>query len=155
VSVPKEQNSAAQGGYSRTRKLAIYSIGAGAFISGVLWLLFHHFLVIEGEFGAERNLLEAWWLKVHGAFAFAAIGLFGWMWGTHITRAWPASRRRWSGTSFTALFAWLILSGYLLYYLGADRPRSIVSVLHWGLGLAAPLLIFWHKFDRRRESPKE
>jgi len=41
-----------------------------------------------------------------------------------------------------------MMSGYLLYYIGGEGTRAIVSVLHWGIGFAAPLLLLWHSFDR-------
>jgi hypothetical protein len=106
------------------------------------------FLASESEFGPQRHPLEPWWLKFHGAFAFAAIWLFGLLWGKHVCKAWPYGKGRWSGAALAGLLFWLMLSGYLLYYLGGEGARSIVSVLHWGIGFAAPLLLLWHRFDR-------
>jgi hypothetical protein len=40
---------------------------------------------------------------------------------------------------------WLMLSGYLLYYVGDDTARSVISVLHWTIGLAAPVVFFMHR----------
>ncbi len=114
--------------------------------------MFHYFLVRQGEFGPTANPLEPWWLRLHGAFALAAIWMFGLLWGVHITKAWPHQRRRWSGGMLTGVFAFLIVSGYLLYYLGDDALRPIVSALHWGIGLACPAAFFLHRIRRRRRS---
>jgi len=134
--------------YRRPWKIGVYSIVAGLWLSGGLWLLFHYFLTSESEFGPQRNPLEPWWLKFHGAFAFAAIWLFGLLWGKHVSKAWPYPKGRWSGAALAGLLFWLMMSGYLLYYIGGEGTRAIVSVLHWGIGFAAPLLLLWHSFDR-------
>jgi hypothetical protein len=135
--------------FSSARRRALYVIGVGVWLSGGLWLLFHYFLTKQGEFGPQSNPLEPWWLKIHGAFAFAATWLFGLLWGTHITVGWRSGRRRASGGVLTGLIFWLVLSGYLLYYAGDDRARSLISIGHWGLGLACPLLYWIHRMRKR------
>jgi hypothetical protein len=133
----------------RPTRLALYVVGIGVWLTGGLWLLFHYFLVTRGEFGQEANPLEPWWLKLHGAFAFASVWMFGLLWAVHVTPAWPSARRRWSGGVMAGVLAWLILSGYLLYYVGDDKARSIVSVLHWAVGLAVPLFFLSHRVSFR------
>jgi hypothetical protein len=135
---------------SRSRRWALYIVGTGVWLTGGLWLLFHYFLVKHGEFGPETNPLEPWWLKLHGAFAFAAVWIFGLLWGVHITKLWHQKHRRRSGVMLTGVFALLILSGYLLYYVGDDRVRPVISALHWGIGLGCPVFFAWHRVKRRR-----
>jgi hypothetical protein len=91
---------------------------------------------------------------MHGAFAVAAIWMFGLLWSVHVTKLWPLSWRRWSGGLMAGVAAWLIVSGYLLYYVGDDKARSVVSLLHWGIGLAAPVFFFWHRIGFRGQAPK-
>ncbi|HLH36916.1 MAG TPA: hypothetical protein VKX41_19750 [Alloacidobacterium sp.] len=136
-------------------RMAIYVTGVGVWLTGGLWLLYHYFLVKQGEFGPETNPLEPWWLKLHGAFAFAAMWLFGLLWGVHISKAWPHKRRRWSGGVTAGLLIWLTLSGYLLYYIGDERIRPVVSLLHWVVGLGLPLAFLWHRVRVRRRSRVE
>jgi len=138
----------------RPRCLAVYVVGVGVWLSGGLWLLFHYFFLEQGEFGPKTNPLENWWLKLHGAFAIAAIWVFGLLWGAHVTQAWPLSRRRWSGSVMTCMLFWLTLSGYLLYYAGGETARSIISILHWSIGLACPIAFFWHRFNIQRRRAK-
>ena len=69
----------------RSRRLALYVVGCGVWTSGALWLLFHYLLVQQGEFGPKISTLEPWWLKLHGAFAFATLWIFGLLWGVHVT----------------------------------------------------------------------
>jgi hypothetical protein len=136
------------GSLGRTRRWVLYIVGTGVWLTGGLWLLSHYFLVKQGEFGPTTNPLEPWWLKLHGAFAFAAVWVFGLLWGIHIAKLWPHKRRRSSGGVLTGIFALLILSGYLLYYVGDDRIRPLVSALHWVVGLACPVFFVWHRWHR-------
>jgi hypothetical protein len=114
----------------RSRHIAIYVIGVGVWLSGSLWLLFHYFVVHPGPFGPASSPLEPWWLKLHGAFAFAAIWIFGLLWGVHIPAGWSGGRRRGTGGLLVTILGWLVLSGYLLYYLGDETARPLISLLH-------------------------
>ena len=55
-----------------------------------------------------------------------------------------------------ATFLILILTGYLLYYAGDDQPRAMISLLHWVIGLGAPLAYavhrLWGRFIATRSS---
>jgi hypothetical protein len=137
------------GSLGRTRRWVLYIVGTGVWLTGGLWLLSRYFLVKQGEFGPTTNPLEPWWLKLHGAFAFAAVWVFGLLWGIHIAKLWPHKRRRSSGGVLTGIFALLILSGYLLYYVGDDRIRPLISATHWVVGLACPVFFAWHRLRRR------
>jgi hypothetical protein len=135
-------------GYSRLSRghiLAIYMIGTGVWLSGVLWLWFHYFVVYAGRFGPTRSPAESWLMMIHGAFAFAAIWIFGLLWAVRIPAGWSGQRRRLSGGFVVALLAWLIIGGHLLYYLGDDRIRAVVSVSHWIVGLIAPIGFLAHR----------
>lgn len=134
-------------GYRRT----VNVIAAGVWATGVLWLVFHYFLQRPGDFGADPHPLEAWWLRLHGAFAFGALWTLGLLSASHLINGWASHRRRRSGASLLALAVVLTLSGYLLYYAGGDRVRSLVAILHWSVGLAAPLAFVWHRFLSTRK----
>uniref|UniRef100_A0A7V4XQL4 DUF4405 domain-containing protein n=1 Tax=Acidobacterium capsulatum TaxID=33075 RepID=A0A7V4XQL4_9BACT len=138
---------------SRGWRWQIYLIGVGVWLSGGLWLLFHYFFVTQGEFGPTENPLTAWWLGLHGAFAFATLWIFGLLWGMHVTAAWPRKRRRRSGAALVAVLAFLVVSGYLLYYVGDDKVRPVISVMHWAMGLAAPAFFAAHRVRLRKRRP--
>ena len=135
--------------FGSLRLRAFYLVSLGVWISGGLWLLFHYFLTTQGEFGPQSNALEPWSLKIHGAFAFAATWFFGLLWGTHITVGWHSGRRRSSGAVLTGSISLLVVTGYLLYYVGDDRSRSFISIAHWGVGLICPLLYGVHRIRKR------
>ena len=128
--------------YRRT----VNSIVAGLWATGALWLVYHYLLRQPGEFGPETHSLEPWWLRLHGAFAFGTLWSIGLLSASHLLNGWASRRRRWSGSTLLATAIVLSLSGYLLYYAGDEGLRAVTSVLHWGLGLAAPLAFAWHRY---------
>lgn len=132
---------------SRRREALVHVVLGTLWLSGVAWLVFHHFLRVPGEFGELPHPLESWWLRLHGAAAFAALWLLGVLWPTHLLPAWR-SRRRASGIVLAAFLAVLVASGWLLYY-GGEETRGAVSLLHWIGGLALALPLLWHALRGR------
>jgi hypothetical protein len=135
---------------SRTRRLLVYGIGTAVWLTGALWVVLHYFFMRQGPFGSSPHPLEFWSLVSHGAAAFASLWLFGLLWGVHVPIGWRMARRRWSGGAVFGLTVWLIVSGYMLYYVGIDEVMSVVGILHWSLGLAAPAFFLLHRFARER-----
>jgi len=122
----------------------LYVSGVLLVLSGALWLLFHYFVRIPGEFGDKPHAIEPWLLVIHGLFAAAFLIGFGSVMPGHVRRAWNGRRNRISGTMFFSLLSVLIGSGYALYYTGEESARAIISVLHWVIGLGMPALMGWH-----------
>ncbi|HTY79781.1 MAG TPA: hypothetical protein VMI34_18290 [Candidatus Bathyarchaeia archaeon] len=133
---------------SRARHVSLYAVGFGLWLTGALWLVFHYGLRQPGEFGPGMHPLEPWWLRLHGAFAFGAIWMLGLLWGAHIAPGWSGSQRRRSGGWLAGSLIWLTTGGYLLYYLGNEQARSVISLLHWLPGLALPILFAAHRLSR-------
>lgn len=128
----------------------IYIIGIGVWMTGVAWLLLHNFFMRPSEFGMSPNPLEPWSLRAHAAFAFGSIWLLGILSAVHIQKGWSSSRKRYSGVALLSVFVLLIFSGYLLYYVGDERARSLLSMMHWVLGVIAPLTYGIHRLSRRK-----
>jgi hypothetical protein len=135
---------------SRRAKAVIYSVLGLVWASGVLWLIFHYFFQRAGDFGVEPSPLEHPLIVLHGAGAFAALWLAGWLWSTHIVPWWNGSRRRASGIVLTALGGVLIGSGWLLYYASGEELRRWAGLVHWGVGLAMAVPILVHALRARR-----
>ncbi len=127
----------------------LYSVGAVLVLSGALWLWFHYFVRVEGDFGPTLHPLEPWWLRVHGVSAAAFLVGFGSVLPGHVRRAWGAARNRITGTVFFAVMVTLTLTGYLLYYVGVEATREVMSLLHWSIGLAFPVLTLLHVWRGR------
>jgi hypothetical protein len=122
----------------------VYATGTVLALSGALWLLFHYFVRIPGQFGDTSHVLEYWWLRIHGISAAAFLIGFGSVLPGHVRRAWAGRRNRISGASFVSLLVLLMATGYALYYTADDGARALLSVLHWGVGLGIPVLMAWH-----------
>jgi hypothetical protein len=103
-----------------------------------------------GEFGEQPHPAEPWSLKLHGAAAMAILVILGTLLPTHVRFAWHARRNRPNGIMLISVFAFLILTGYGLYYFGDERLRSWTSCLHLVVGLALPLALILHIRSGRR-----
>lgn len=130
-------------------RLLLSLTGAGLWLSGGLWLIFHYFMRRQTEWGAEPHELEPWWLRLHGAFAFAALWTLGLLWGAHIVRAWPTGRRRWTGLILATWLGLMILTAWLLIYATDDGLGGLVSPTHWIAGLGLPLGCGLHRWFLR------
>src|SRR5262249_22417884 len=132
-------------------RLGLYAVSMGLWVSGALWLVYHYGLYQPGEFGLGAHPMEPWWLRLHGACAFAVIWLFGLLWGVHVAPGWSRRRLRKSGGWLVGSLIFLTVSGYLLYYLTGDQLRSLTSLLHWSVGLAVPALFAVHRLAPRSQ----
>lgn len=135
---------------SERARQAVYLIFALAWTTGILWLLFHYFMMRQGEFGLEPHPLEAWWLRLHGLSAFVVLWFAGWLWSAHARPALSRPMRRKSGIAIVAIFLVLAASGYLLYYASDDALRDIVRLVHWIIGIALIVPVLLHSIRRRR-----
>ncbi|MSQ59784.1 MAG: DUF4405 domain-containing protein [Betaproteobacteria bacterium] len=131
----------------------IYSVFGVLFVSGALWVLFHYFVKIEGEFGPTIHPLEPWWLKIHGAAVMVFLFLLGTLLLSHMETAWCIGRNIPTGVAFVSFNLILVVSGYMLYYFGGETARPIISLVHWVLGMAAPVIIGVHVWRGRAERP--
>ncbi len=67
----------------------------------------------------------------------------------HVQRNWGARQRRGSGLLFVTPLGLLVVTGYLLYYVDADRPAALISSIHWIVGLCVPAVFLLHRGQRR------
>jgi hypothetical protein len=122
----------------------LFGISLGVWGTGVIWLFYHYFMQMESEFGIRKHWMEIVSLKIHGAFSFAAMWIFGSLWWIHILRGWNANWRRWSGGAMAACTIILIVTGWGLYYFVERHWREWTSLVHWILGLAGAALFLVH-----------
>jgi hypothetical protein len=148
VSVPLAPAPAT--GPNPTLRRTLYLVGIAVWATGVLYWIFDKYMLRHSDIGLSENPLQVWWLRLHAATATAIVWLFGYMCAIHVQRNWQAAVRRSSGTMFLSLLTLLTLTGYLIYYVEADRPLALLSQLHWIVGLCAPLAFLAHRGLRRR-----
>ena len=132
----------------------IYIAFALLLLSGVLWLIFHYFLVSVTPFGNAPHPLQTWWLKLHGLAAMGMLIAFGSLMPGHIRHAWQQKKNRLSGGTMVAVMIILTLTGYALYYFAGEESRPVISAIHWLIGLAVAPLILLHIFFGRRASER-
>ncbi len=148
MAAKREANSAMRLRPGRRRLL--YAVAAALWASGALWIVAHYFWVKQAEYGPETSPAEPWALRVHGLFAMAALSFLGLLWAVHVVRGWTARRGRWSGGFLFGLALILVVTGYLLYYVGDDQMRGWASLFHWVLGLIALPAFLLHRFLPKR-----
>ncbi len=136
------------------QKRSLYAIMLALWASGALWLLFHYFLRVPGDFGDMAHPLESWWLRLHGLMAFASLVAIGSVLPIHARRAWQLNKNRRSGLAMKAYLLWLALTGYALYYFLSESNEAWLPLAHWIAGLALPLGGLLHiRLGRRRTPP--
>ncbi len=134
---------------SLAHERSVYATFAALLATGCGWLVCHYWLAETGDFGPLPHPQQALWLELHGAAGMLALVLFGSLLTTHMLRAWALRRGRASGGTLAGLFVLLTATGYGLYYVGSEAFRSWISVIHWVVGLAIPLLLAAHVYTLR------
>jgi hypothetical protein len=138
------------------QRSALYAVFVLLWLSGTYWLYFAYLAPIRDSFGAGSHPAQPFLLEVHGAAAMAFLVVFGTFLPTHVAPGWRQRRHRLSGLSLVAASAVLVLSGWGLYYIGAETLRNATSILHSFIGVVAPLLLVAHvRATRRKRSAQE
>lgn len=135
---------------SPAHKRLAYAVFALVWTSGALWLAFHYFLGVDGDFGPEPHPLEKWWLRLHGLAVMLALVAVGSLATNHMRLAWSRGKNRTTGLPMLLLTGWLAATGYALYYFSSDANAAWLPLLHWIAGLAAPLALVAHIVSGRR-----
>ena len=115
-----------------------------AWVSGVLFFIFNQWVRIEGEFSLLRHPLQQVFLRIHGAAAFLMMIMYGFTLGTHVLPKWKHKNLSNLGRTMTVLIGSLILSAYLLYYVGHEYIRQIIMFIHVGIGFILPVVLATH-----------
>ena len=126
------------------QKWAVYIVSLVLLLTGILWLWFHYFVVIEGEYGPQVHPLENTFLVIHGTTGLLFLVLYGSMLPVHVLQAWRLRKNRISGTIFFAIIFILSLTSVGLYYLGGEYSREVTSLVHWVVGLSFPVIMCLH-----------
>lgn len=124
-------------------QLLIWS-GSLLWSTGGIWLFLHHFYRVKGEFGPEANPLEPWMLRLHGLAMIVSLVGVGSLLVAHVWKGWSYRHQRVMGSLMTGIVGILVLSGYLLYYVGNEEVREWISLGHWLVGLLLPAIFILH-----------
>jgi cyanate permease len=118
----------------------LYIVFGALFLSGALWLIADQ-LKESDEIWQETAV---YLLMLHGGTAMLALLLLGALAPLHIGRGWRSDRNRVTGSAMVTVNAVLIITAFGLYYLGSDAVRPWTSRVHYGIGLALPILLLVH-----------
>ena len=94
--------------------------------------------------GLSPGAAASFLMKIHGAVAMFALILVGTLLVNHIPAGWGSLKNRWTGVLLFGGSAWLVASGYLLYYAGGESLRRFASQSHLWVGLAACVVVAFH-----------
>jgi len=119
---------------------ALYGTMGLLLASGLAWL------------AVRAGSTATWSMRIHGATAMALLALGGGAVALHVKDAWRERKNRLSGLALAGTLLVLAVTGYLLYYVGDDEARGLVSALHWILGIAAAAVLAWHALVAQRLS---
>lgn len=116
--------------------------------SGVLWLIFDNFVVIETELGPDHHPLQKWFLTAHGLMSAVFIFIFGITYAIHVQRNLKQEAKKKSGWTNLIFWSLMIISGYSLLYLANEDVREGLAVFHWILGLSSIAIFFIHSRNK-------
>lgn len=128
----------------RPLRVSLYADGGLLLLTGIAWTLLHYRPQWLGQSARDAVALNAMLMRVHGAAAMYALALLGALLVGHVQSGWRAARNKWSGIAALALAGTLVLTGYALYYAGAEGARDGASLLHTVAGAALPVVIVAH-----------
>jgi cation transport ATPase len=137
---------------SRRHEWFAYVVCAAVFGTGAAWAWLHYFPLAPNEFGAPSPA-EGWVLKAHGAAAMVTLLLLGTLLPMHVKFAWRAGRNLRTGLSLLSVFAFLVLTGYGLYYAGGEHLRAWLSAAHLWVGLALLPVFLLHIWRGKTTRP--
>jgi hypothetical protein len=123
---------------SRPLKAVVYLSFLVLLATGAGWMYAQGRLEEEGWETIPRLLM-----KVHGGAAMVALLVLGTL-TAHVKRGWKAQKNRLSGVVLLGVNAFLIVTGYGLYYAGGEELRAWLSRWHGWIGLAAGVLLPAH-----------
>jgi hypothetical protein len=131
------------------QRLSLGAVGLALFLSGVGFAWIQH-LDEAGRASDTLLQIKTKLIAVHGFSAMFFVLWLGTLLVSHISQAWKARKNRPNGVFFLAAVGLLTLSGYALYYLGSESLRAADARLHLWLGVAIPVLLFWHIWSGRK-----
>lgn len=75
----------------------------------------------------------------------ATLVVIGTLIPTHVADGWSKSENMPTGLVVLAAATVLTITGWGLYYAGGEALRSMLSVLHWALGIGTLPLLLLHR----------
>lgn len=136
-------------------RVGLFAVLSTSWCTGITFFVLNRWFVVEGDFGPEKHPWQFNVLKIHGAAAFLMMIVFGCLLAAHVPAGWRTKRLRVQGITLVSAQGFLIVSAYLLYYIGGEEFRTLVGYAHASVGFVFPFLLIWHLMSGRfRRRPK-
>lgn len=142
--------------FKRDLKRVFYALFFFLFFSGTVWWAMEKWLRVHTALGEDHHPAQGIILRLHGLFSYFFITLFGYVIHSHIRPGLAAKKRKSYGTGmlFLVITVVLILSSAMDLYGPEGEVREFIIASHRFTGLAIPLILFAHLFNRRFHPPK-
>ena len=134
----------AKASVDRPYRRILYSVLAVSWFSGVTFFVLSNWFQVEGEFGIQKHPFQFTALQIHGLAAFAMMVIYGYFLGTHVKNTWNMKPRRILGVILALIPLFLMITGYLLYYVAEANFRVWTAYAHFSVGFSLPLIVFLH-----------
>ncbi|MEM8960485.1 MAG: hypothetical protein AAGD38_03330 [Acidobacteriota bacterium] len=131
-------------------RITLFVLVVLSWVSGVGFFVLDSWITVEGDFGPEKHPWQFSVLKIHGAVAFLLMIAFGHLLASHVPPGWRVRTMRPLGIALLVGNVILIVTAYLLYYLGDESLRLATSYTHTVVGVLFPLLLIAHLAQRSR-----
>lgn len=129
--------------YSRlsptTVRVFVTTFGA-VWLTGALWMLIQYTKSTPLDLRTPNQTLL---MQLHGAVAFLSLICLG-TFATHIKQGLSIKVNKPSGITLSISMAVLIVTAWMLYYVGDDTLRNISSLAHILIGACFPALVLGH-----------
>jgi hypothetical protein len=124
-------------GMPSRQRFAVYLVFGALWLSGCVWLGLDQFFSRPGQFGLTPHPWEPPILLAAGVMAILSTYLLGWVTARHVLKWWPVRLRRLSGGALAAMFFFLTLSGFALFFVSDDRWQRVppLRTISWELPL--------------------
>lgn len=133
--------------FDRLHKQIFLFVFCVLFVSGLVWIVYDllSYASTNQTFNSQRMPTSI--IKLHGAFAMLFMLLLGSVW-EHIRAGWRMPVLRRSGIILLIVFAVLILSAWMLYYVGDDSWQNMSRIVHSAFGILAAFICTKHVLGR-------
>lgn len=122
----------------------IFIVLGMSWISGVTFFIFNNWIIIDGEFGPEKHSLQNPILQIHGFAAFLMIITYGFLIASHVNHSWKVKPLRIWGIIMLVMETLMIITAYILYYIGNPDHHEIVGYIHAAIGFLLPIVLTTH-----------
>ncbi len=130
--------------FPKLYRQCLYGVLLLSWCSGTGFFILKTWFVQEGEYGLVKHAWQYPALQIHGGMAFLMMVGFGFVLGAHIPKSWKTKQKRKTGVLLIAIPFFLIVTGYLLYYVAEDGFREWVEYAHLAVGFLLPLCLVLH-----------